>query len=106
MCNGILCHAFEPLEGSNILWHIVGPHPAHFLSLSYYFAPNLVLACLVGCVFFCWFFVGSQPRTQSILIRSLDDLTLRDHLGKREKLDLRSTNSILDIDNLIISTTQ
>ena len=49
--NGMLRQAFERLEGSNILWHIVGrssPRPAHFLSLSYYFAPDLVLTCLVG----------------------------------------------------------
>ena len=32
---GMLRRASEPLEGSNILWHIVGPSPpTDFLSLS------------------------------------------------------------------------
>ena len=32
----MLRHTFEPLEGSNILWHIVGPpHPPHPFSLSF-----------------------------------------------------------------------
>ena len=42
--NGMLRHSFEPLEGSNKLWHIVAPPPSpSFLSLSYYFAPKLDL---------------------------------------------------------------
>ena len=41
--NGMLRHAFESLEGSNILWHIVAPPPRPiFVCLSYYFAPDLV----------------------------------------------------------------
>ena len=43
----LLLFLFEPLEGSNILWHIVGPPPS---SLPI-FSPDLVLlACLLGCL--------------------------------------------------------
>ena len=49
----MLRHSFEPLEGSNILWHIVAPPPPSQpnFSLSFLnFAPDLV-ACLFGWMF-------------------------------------------------------
>ena len=44
----MLRHAFEPLEGSNVLWHIVGPPPLPF-SLSFLECfTRFSFACLFG----------------------------------------------------------
>ena len=51
---GMLHHAFEPLEGSNLLWHIVGPSPpvppifSLFLIILY---PIWFKTCLFGLMF-------------------------------------------------------
>ena len=67
----MLRHSFEPLENSNILWHIVAPLPPSQpdFSLSFLnFAPNLV-ACLFG-----WMFDSTRHSLKVFGVRSTQKL--------------------------------
>ena len=83
--NGMLRHAYEPLEGSNILWHNVGPPPpVPPISSLFLFILHPILCLLIGIDFL----KSGCVRGNSLYEK------LRNYLGKREKLDLRSTKSL------------
>ena len=55
----MLRHSFEPVEGSNILWHILAPPPSQIFLFFFNFLPDLV-ACLFG-----WMFDSTRRMVES-----------------------------------------